>query len=74
MAAKIFIFNHFQSKKVAGFPVFGCAQPTAAGLKTIIDKLKPAEGVKSKLNYYNMRQEPVVYINGTPFAPRASDQ
>jgi len=61
-------------RQVAGFPVFGCAQPTTAGLKTIIDKLKPAEGVKSKLNYYNMRQEPVVYINGTPFAPRASDQ
>ena len=59
--------------QVAGFPVYGSAQPTAAGLKAILEKIKPQEG-KGKVNYYNMRQEPVVYINGTPFAPRAHDQ
>ena len=60
---------------MAGFPVFGSAQPTAAGLKTILDKMRPEkEGEKAKVNYYNMRQEPVVYLNGTPFAPRAAEQ
>jgi len=62
-------------RQVAGFPVFGSAQPTAAGLKTILDKMRPEkEGEKAKVNYYNMRQEPVVYLNGTPFAPRAAEQ
>ena len=53
--------------------MYGSAQPTAAGLKAILEKIKPQDG-KGKANYYNMRQEPVVYINGTPYAPRAHDQ
>ena len=27
-----------------------------------------------KVIWYNMRQEPVIYINGTPYAPRAPDR
>ena len=65
--------------QVSGFPVYGTAQPTAAALKAILEKLqgtkdKEAEADQAAAHnvvWYNMRQEPVIYINGTPFAPRA---
>ena len=45
----------------------------------IIEKLHGAkdksaeadQAVSHNVVWYNMRQEPVIYINGTPFAPRA---
>merc|ERR1719412_824106 len=66
-------------RQVNGFPVYGTAQPTEAALKTIIEKLHGAkdksaeadQAVSHNVVWYNMRQEPVIYINGTPFAPRA---
>ena len=42
-------------------------------MKAILEKIKAAGG-DSKITFYNMRQEPVVYINGTPYAPRAPEQ
>merc|ERR1719510_591332 len=65
-------------RQVNGFPVYGTAQPTEAALKTILEKLqgvkdKSAEAdqaVRHNVAWFNMRQEPVIYINGTPFAPR----
>jgi len=66
-------------RQVNGFPVHGTAQPTEAALKLVLEKLhgatnKSAEAdqlTSCKVVWYNMRQEPVIYINGTPFAPRA---
>merc|ERR1712088_661700 len=66
-------------RQVSGFPVYGTAQPTAAALKAILEKLqgtkdKEAEADQAAAHnvvWYNMRQEPVIYINGIPFAPRA---
>merc|ERR1712165_697854 len=65
-------------RQVNGFPVYGTAQPTEVALKTILEKLqgvkdKSAEAdqaVRHNVAWFNMRQEPVIYINGTPFAPR----
>ena len=65
--------------QVSGFPVYGTAQPTGAALKAILEKLqgtkdKEAEADQAaahKIVWYNMRQEPVIYINGIPYAPRA---
>ena len=65
--------------QVSGFPVYGTAQPTEAALKSILEKLQGTKDSSAEADqaathnvvWYNMRQEPVIYINGTPFAPRA---
>merc|ERR1712223_2057762 len=65
-------------RQVNGFPVYGTAQPTEVALKTILEKLHGAKDKSAEADqavchnvvWFNMRQEPVIYINGTPFAPR----
>lgn len=58
-------------RQVAGFPVYGSAQPTEGGFKKVMEKLPKGTTEKPiKTIWYNMRLEPVVYINGEPHAPR----
>merc|ERR1712121_192523 len=58
-------------RQVAGFPVFGTAQPTEEGFLKVLDKLPAGTEEKPiRTIWYNMRQEPVIYVNGTPYAPR----
>merc|ERR1712099_162425 len=51
--------------------VYCCGQPTAAGFKNILEKVTgkiyPKEG---KIIWLNLRQEPVVYVNGEPICAR----
>merc|ERR1712168_571150 len=56
-------------RHVPGFPVFGVGQPTEAGFPQIAEKL-----AKEKIIWFNLRQEPVVYIDGLPVAPRLTEQ
>ena len=57
--------------KIRDFPVFGCAQPTEDGFKKVLDQIpKGSDEQQMKIIWFNMRQEPVVYINGNPCAPR----
>ncbi len=57
--------------QVPGFPVFGTAQPTAEAFAKTLEEVPKKSGEKEfKTIWYNMRQEPVIYINGVPFAPR----
>jgi hypothetical protein len=62
--------NNF--RQVNGFPVFGTGQATEEGFLKVLDKVKSIHGEDSGENllWFNMRKEPVVYINGNPFAPR----
>jgi len=62
--------NNF--RQVNGFPVFGTGQTTEEGFLKVLDKVKALhpEGEGEKLLWFNMRKEPVIYINGNPFAPR----
>jgi len=55
-------------RQIPGFPVFGVGQPSAAGLSQLAEKLP-----KVKTIWFNMRQEPVIYINGQSCAPRKKD-
>lgn len=55
---------------VRDFPVLGCAQPTEAGFTAALSTLPPAV----RTLWFNMRQEPVVYVNGAPHAPRHPDR
>merc|ERR1712013_948442 len=57
-------------RQLPGFPIFGTGQPTEAGM---VEILKRAKGEKetAKVIWFTVRQEPVVYINGAPYAPHA---
>merc|ERR1712002_108649 len=56
-------------RQAPGFPVFGVGQPTEAGFPQIAEKL-----AKEKVIWFNLRQEPVAYIDGLPVAPRLTEQ
>jgi len=61
-------------RQVNGFPIYGTGQPSEAGYQKVLEKVSAAagEGV-NKMIWFNMRKEPVVYVNGKPFAPRSPD-
>jgi len=61
-------------RQVSGFPIFGVAQPTDTGFEKVLEKVKTVSGeAASKILWFNMRKEPVVYVNGKSFAPRSPD-
>merc|ERR1711892_523752 len=59
-------------RQLPGFPIFGTGQPTEAGLVEILKRAK-GERENPKVIWFTVRQEPVVYVNGAPYAPRAPD-
>jgi len=58
-------------RRVPGYKVYCCGQPTAAALETTLNKvcgeIYPQD---KKIIWFNMRQEPTVYINGEPVCAR----
>jgi len=58
-------------RNIPGFPVYGTGQPTEKGFEEIINKLGKVEN--EKIIWINLRSEPVVYINGSPYAVRQAD-
>ena len=69
--------DHLSSShpQVAGFPIFGCAQPTEEGFDSVLAKIPGGvRGQAVRTIWYNMRQEPVVYLDGMPYAPRQPDR
>jgi len=62
-------------RQVPGFPVFGTGQPTEEGFSKVMEKIpKGTEEKPAKIMWYNMRQEPVIYLNGISYAPRDPKQ
>jgi len=57
-------------RQSVGFPVFGTGQPLEEGFTQITEKLNKDQ----KLVWFNMRQEPVAYIQGRPVAPRLPEE
>ena len=55
-------------RNIPGFPVYGTGQPTDVGIEAIINKIKKTDN--EKIIWINLRQEPIVYINGAPYAAR----
>lgn len=54
-------------RQVEGTDVYGVAQPTVQGIRNVLDRT----GAKDKeVVWTNMREEPVVYINGRSFTVR----
>eukprot|EP00850_Spirogloea_muscicola_P002322 SM000009S23451 [mRNA] locus=s9:35424:44183:- [translate_table: standard] len=56
-------------REVAGFPVYGVANPTVEGIREVLARIGAGAGGRNAL-WHNMREEPVVYINGKPFVLR----
>lgn len=56
-------------REVPGFPVYGVANPTIDGIRSVIQRIGGLKGGRPVL-WHNMREEPVIYINGKPFVLR----
>lgn len=58
-------------RRVPGYKVYCCGQPTVAGFKAALEKvcgtIYPKDG---KIVWVNMRQEPNIYVNGDPICAR----
>jgi len=58
-------------RRVPGYKVYLCGQPTIAGFEAALNKVTgtiyPKDG---KIIWFNLRQEPSVYINGEPVCAR----
>merc|ERR1711970_1065366 len=58
-------------RRVPGYKVYCCGQPTLAGLEAALEKvcgtIYPKDG---KIIWFNVRQEPNVYVNGEPVCAR----
>jgi len=58
-------------RRVPGYKVYCCGQPTAAGMEAVLEKVTgniyPKDG---KIIWLNLRQEPSIYVNGEPLCAR----
>merc|ERR1712121_322563 len=58
-------------RRVPGYKVYCCGQPTIAGFEAAINKACGDIYPKTnKIIWLNMRQEPIVYVNGNPICAR----
>merc|ERR1712055_940758 len=58
-------------RRVPGYKVYCCGQPTIAGFENAINKACGDTYPKTnKIIWLNMRQEPIVYVNGNPVCAR----
>merc|ERR1712020_91923 len=58
-------------RRVPGYKVYCCGQPTAAGVKTCLEKVTGTIYPKTgRIIWFNLRQEPIVYVNGNPVCAR----
>lgn len=58
---------------VEDLPVFGVAIPTVIGLRNVLSILGAEKG-RRQVVWINLREEPVLYVNGKPFVVRESDK
>ncbi|XP_057482854.1 uncharacterized protein LOC130769660 isoform X3 [Actinidia eriantha] len=56
-------------REIPGFPVYGVANPTIDGIRSVIQRTGSSKCGRPVF-WHNMREEPVVYINGKPFVLR----
>merc|ERR1712095_257584 len=60
---------------VPGYKVYLCGQPTTEGFEKCLEKvcgsIYPKDG---KIIWFNLRQEPVVYVNGQPLCARPANK
>jgi len=57
-------------RRVPGYKVYCCGQPTKDGFEKAIEKVCEKYPKDGPIVWINMRQEPIVYVNGTPVCAR----
>jgi len=57
-------------RRVPGYKVFCCGQPTKDGFEKAIEKVCEKYPKDGPIVWINMRQEPIVYVNGNPVCAR----
>jgi hypothetical protein len=58
-------------RRVPGYKVYCCGQPTKDGFENVIKKVCGEKYLPtSPIIWINMRQEPVIYVNGDPICAR----
>lgn len=50
--------------------IYGVAQPTIDGLRTVIRRLLTDQPINDRIQWINLREEPIIYINGIPYVLR----
>jgi len=57
-------------RRVPGYKVYCCGQPTKEGFDKAIEKVCEKYPKDGPIVWINMRQEPIVYVNGNPVCAR----
>ncbi|MFN8610515.1 MAG: hypothetical protein U0931_23450 [Vulcanimicrobiota bacterium] len=58
-------------RQVPGTDVYGVAQPTVSGLKSVLNELKAGpNGTGPTVTWTTLREEPAIYIQGRSYTPR----
>jgi len=57
-------------RRVPGYKVYCCGQPTKDGFEKCIEKVCEKYPKDGPIVWINMRQEPIVYVNGNPVCAR----
>ena len=60
--------------QLPGFPCFGTGQTTLEGFHKCLEPIEKKYGDEKFIYWVNLRQEPVVYVNGKPFTAREPDK
>merc|ERR1712165_648057 len=61
-------------RRVPGYKVYCCGQPTKEGFVKAIEKVCEKYPKDGPIVWINMRQEPIVYVNGNPVCARAPNK
>lgn len=57
-------------RRVPGYKVYSCGQPSLVGWRTVLREVCGQEASDTKVVWINLRQEPVVYVNGDSLCAR----
>ena len=60
-------------RRVPGFPIYATAQPNKADIEKCVEQAVKKYDEQKNVLWVNLRQEPVLYINGLPHSVRNSD-
>ena len=60
-------------RRVPGFPIFASGQPAKADVEKCVEQAAKKYDEQKHVLWVNVRQEPVLYINGAPYSIRSSE-
>ena len=60
-------------RRVPGFPIYATGQPSKADIEKCVEQAVKKYDEQKHVLWVNVRQEPVIYINGSPFSVRNSE-